>query len=810
MVFFLTHVEPLHPLHGKEALFFIREQSEQGNKSHVIVKEIPHYFFTPTMLPEDAHYTLEQLEQERLLQHLSITQQAYSGNKHFLRAEGSKEDRLILPPPFLCSKNEREKWERDPLGLNSPARLLRWLYPTTMLLLSADPEDIPLPDDIFSSKYRATYASLDNLLQDTATAFDIEVRGWQSGHDYIYMAVYICPEKQQQVLFHYFDFPDQEYQEFRLQRFSSQKEFGKLITAQVQADDPLWEFGHNLMNYDRIKVRELTEQYFPATNKHYPITKSAQGLGRVITKGRLTVDTYTYMFNYLNIFANNKLETLAEFKKSASYAEMDSLEQQARRGNKDAFYALLDYCREDGLKTMKAGRELQQRVALKARHFRRDADSICATGKLTIAKEYWDRRHFLIKKTFSHGWKRRRAEHEEELVSLEHLKDRLLKASFTPGFFEDARVVYFTPFIAGAHALLRRRSPELLEIIEKSKNPLEQFDCRQTLNAELSFLVEETARILHGVRWDELSLRERYPFIARQFLNPPEELTEKQHAALYCLFQYHGIKSITPLDFIREAHAMIMQGNKALLSSEILNRGGYFYLLGKGNQLGDTAYSLGRGPALSLDRGSFIANPFYGSNRGSFVYQGFSAESGGKTNFEKRLLQEVVQQIFSGAAFGEISCSLRQEIAEFSAGKNPEDDYFVEQKTRIYYRNLLEDILEQRSLNGTIPLQAGAAYQRIKHRIDDRFSGEVQKELQLVVAQCRQDFSYPFIEEVVEMLYHPYPPKIELVYATGYRGELLPASLAHGLELDTYKVKAQKQFKRFFGVLERKQLQLPF
>ena len=62
-MFFLTHVEPLHPLKGKEALFFVREQDleQKISRSHVITKEIPHYFLTTNLFPEDVSPFLIQL-----------------------------------------------------------------------------------------------------------------------------------------------------------------------------------------------------------------------------------------------------------------------------------------------------------------------------------------------------------------------------------------------------------------------------------------------------------------------------------------------------------------------------------------------------------------------------------------------------------------------------------------------------------------------------------------------------------------------------------------------------------------------------
>ena len=81
-------------------------------------------------------------------------------------------------------------------------------------------------------------------------------------------------------------------------------------------------YGHNIMGFDQIKLREITKAYHPATNETHPITKASMGLGKVISRGRFTLDTYRYMFNYRNIFSTNKLESLVDLDKSINYEDV--------------------------------------------------------------------------------------------------------------------------------------------------------------------------------------------------------------------------------------------------------------------------------------------------------------------------------------------------------------------------------------------------------------------------------------------------------------------------------------------------------
>ncbi len=793
--YFLTHVEPLHPLKGKEALFFIREQSEQGNRSHVLIKEIPHYFFTRNMELREASLFLEYLEHEPVLQHLAFTQHPYNWSKHFLRAEGSKEDRFLLPEPFL---SKGLLGNNDPVALNSPARQLRWLYPPLMLLEAPTEEAIPHPEDILHGRHRHQYASVEDILNDSLAIFDIEVQGWQEGKDRIYLAVYRCPAKERQVIFHDFSFSEEEYKGHRLLRYATQEELGELLTAQVHADDPLWEAGHNIMNYDRIKVRNLTEAYFPATNRHYPITKSAQGLGRVLTKGRFTIDTYTYMFNYFNIFADNKLSTLAQFEKSISYEEMDVLEEKAREGDRGAFHALLEYLVEDGVRTLHVGEQLKQRAALKVHTFHRDADSICSTGKATLGEEYWKRRHIFVKKTYADGWRNWRE--DEEVFPIDKFAHQHLLSGFEQGFFEGISVVYMAPFVEGFLPLLNKSASEVLYAFRKAQDPLEKFDLLQTLNAQASFFVEEM---------DDLFSRHGHHFI-------PPLLSQKEERALYAVFTNYG-SGLDYQDILEGITEALKQSNDFLRRYEIVNRGRNLYFLRGTVTPGELETKflgcfLGKGQALSLRPERVVGNPFQEKKYNRLVFQGFSATMGEKTEFEKRVLRTAVKDIFAGNPFRGIAAFLEHEQKSFIAGEKPRKEYFIRQKTRTYHRNLLDAILERRADDGKSPVtrNIAAEYRSLKHRIHDRYSDETRKELGELISQCRKDFSYQYILEIMEKIEHPFPSHVSLVFPLFglQRGELMPEHLAHRLDLAQYREKVEEQFKDFYEVLQPRQLQL--
>jgi len=778
--YFITHTEPLHPQKGKEVLFFLRDA--ENHKTTVVSKEIPHHFYTQVMLHAEAQAALLEVQKLSTLTGITWELKRYNASKSFLRARGSKEDRLRLPAPFLCQSEHTDA--QDPLGLNSPSGLLRKLYPPGMII--NDPQAIPDPDRIHSRKY----ISLEEMVADTHAVIDIEVEDWERGQDHIFMAVYLSPHHK--ILFHDLPFPDQNYNEFQLIPFATPGELGEQLTTIVHQEDPLWIYGHNIMNYDQLQLRNLTQAYFPAANEYYPVVKSAQGLGRVLTKGRWTLDTYAYKFNYENIHANNSLGVLSELKSFLPYDQQSRLVQQSRQGDRPAFLMLLDYCLHDGLASAEAGERYTPRVALKTQHFRTTPDIICTASKLTLTADYWKRRHFLIKGTFSDGWRKFR---EAEKFSVEKYKREFLPRSHQPGYFRDIHTVYLTPFIAGSMELLQKRSPELLAAVQSSSDPLEKFDLLQTLNAELSYIIGETVKILS---WERQTLRA-----------PPTELTRKQEAAFYSLFTYHGLRRFDPLTYIHSVRSALQQMLKALSHHTIINTGTYFYFLqGDLNkssleQQGYGCY-LGTGPALSLEPGRIVANPFSLSDVDKFIYQGFQVDKGPKTNFEKKVWKEALARIFAGTSFAEIEAYLSREINEFTQGKKPAEEYYLPIKTRTYYRNLLEEVL----MSSSVQLQVVANYTSLKYRINERFTTQTQKELRSLLHSCRDDFSYPFLEEAVEMIEHPYPSPMNMVYVADGKGKLLPASMVAVLDLEAYARKIEQSFQKLYAIVQQKQLEL--
>ncbi len=776
-MFYITHVEPRHPTKGKGALFFLREYDDvmKNGRTHTRVQEVPHYFATSFLQSTEAGDLLAAVNLNPALTELEFQCKTW-GKRCIVAAAGSKEHRLVLPSPFI---RKNEKGRGDPLGLNSSSRQLRWLYPPGMVI--KDPDRIPLPAEIESR----TFVPLEQLLLDSYAVLDIEVEGWEQGKDHIFMAVYMTPQRR--VLFHDLPFEETEQEGFSLVQFQSQEHLGSLLTEYIHQDDPLWVYGHNIMNYDQLKLRDLTENYFPAANEHYPITKTTQGLGRVLTKGRWTLDSYGYHFNHRNILADNKISTITGMKKLITYEEQAELVVKARVGDTEAATKLIQYCLEDGLETERLGNHLRSIVAQKMLHFHRDVDSICASSKLTIADEWWSRRHFFVTGTYRDAWKRRR---QEELFSIEQFKQEVLRPSCKPGFFDDVEVVYFTPFLAGCKDILQQEHSSLWNHVQHCSDPLERFDVMQTLHAQQAYLIQEMESILH----QEHTL----------WTDPLPPLSDQQHRALYSLFSRLGIEDISPRGVLEQICKSINVTNTALRTHQDINQGPLLSLLRErvdAQRMTRLGYgcSLGRGPALSLRKGVFVANPFQEQDEKRFIYQGLSLRKGTKTNFERRLLTQVVHDIFQGSSFITIASHLRQEIAAFGRGELPPEEYYLPIKRRTYYRNLLEEAMVKSEVGDEII----GDYRRLKDRIGFRYSDDTQAELAALLERCSSSYGYKFMRDIVEQIEHPFPPEINLVYASGLEGKPIPVEWVENPDYDAYKIKAEEHFAYFFPILAR-------
>ncbi|MBI2151924.1 hypothetical protein HYU21_04320 [Candidatus Woesearchaeota archaeon] len=794
--YYITHVEPLHPLKGEEVLFFIREKEEnKPGKTHLHLAKIPHRFYTKPLEGGEAFKINEELKRDfpnRQLYHQQFTHKTVT-----LSLRGSKEERKILPEPFICKKDSLDK--RDPFHLNSPSRQLRWLYtPFTQLDSLTDITYYP------NEEKERKLIDLETLLQDTHATIDLELENWEMGKDQISQVIYLSTKRK--IIFHNLPFDEEKKEDCILQRFTTQQDLGEKLSQVIAEDDPLWLFGHNLMAFDQIKLRKLTTNYYPAPNHHYPITKSAAALRRVITKGRWTLDTFGYHFNYRNLLSNNRLETISGLLKSINYQEQADLIKKARQGNAAAFHSLLHYLYEDGLYAQKAALEVLETAAAKARYFRRAPDDICTASPKTISEEYWDRHYFLKRGNYNlrnaAKKSRQRTADQTEPNYIEELTDSLSAGQLQKGFFsEGISVIYLTPLLAGSASLVEKMAPDISTKFKQSTNSLEKYDCLRTLEyllypfLEIIFTAEEN---------------KEQEILKPSKLKDQFQLSPNLQKKISSTFYSTGLEEIDAYNWIKGLKLALEQSQKALHSHNLINYGGSLVFIN-----GEINYTkleqnyfgtyLGQGPALSLNRNRIVANPFNESNPARFLYQSLDIQSGGKTNFEKRIYSEAIKKIFSKESILNVSSFLRTEQKQFIRGKAEEKAYHISRGRRTYYKNQLGNLLE---FSGQKP-EIIESYLNLKPRITSTMSDETKEELIELIELCQNTYAYPYLkEECLEQILNPYPQKIELVYDLACKGELIPKELSSAPDLAAYRDKITPLFKEFIGALRPRQMDL--
>ncbi len=788
-LYFLTHVQPVHLVKGTLARFFIREYNpESRSKTHIREKEIPYLMYTKPYEESQLAQKVDLLASDLRYQHLNITAHQKPGGGSYLRAQGSKEDKDNLPTIF----QERHTQHRSP---RSPSEQLRWLYPPGLVL--ASPDDIPEPTE---TNLRPR-VSLEALLHDSYAVLDIEIEGWEQGKDQIFMVVYVSPANH--AILHNLPFEDKIFNDFQLIRYQTQQDLGRLLTTIIETEDPLWLFGHNIMNFDNIKIRNLTKSYLPTPDSHYPVTKSAQGLGKVIARGRFTLDTYAYHFFHRNFYRDNKLETIGEFKKEIDYLEQAFLIDRAKEGDHASFATLVSYCSEDGLRTEKIAHRIKPIIALKAHHYQREPDSICATSKTALINDWWGRQYY-----YKNGLPPPKQKHDpnKPTISAPLIVNTSLYKDFKPGFHHQATIIAATPLLAAGHFLTSKRSGGLAEYYKLLTGSLEKLDAALTLQEEITPLIIALSNLLNS---PSLLLHERLPARALHQANE--------------IFQRHGLTD-DPNRLIQNTFRVLNQMNSALRHAGVYNAGPTLYALERtidSEALERKLYGvyLGEGQVLSLKPGVFVANPLHEKDPARFIYQGIRPTKGRKTNFEKRVLLKMVAHFFNKEPIIQIKQDLQEELAQFAAGKKEAQDYFISIKTRSFYRQEFREVLDyavssqenhsQTHHSGqthTIHDQLAnflTKFKGLQHRIHDRFSVECKKELRAILKEGSSLFCYPYLLELHQGMEHPYPPTIDLLYPAGLHGQLRPILEGWSPDYEKYTVKAKETFKVFDTIFSR-------
>lgn len=632
---YIIYTEPINYYSGNEVRFFIREfdvETKKG-KSSIFTKNIDYIIPSFELFSNEADVLFDnctknfpQIEFKK--KYFSANKKvlwAYIKDKKWLNAR-KKEERIVLPNKFLVKKS-------------SHSQQLRFYYPPfTMVNIINGNLELP-------TKQEKSSVDLEFILEDKKCAIDIETVDYNTPTERITNAVLNFGNKK--YIITTFKPPFNKFRDYQIisvgnvELNKTTDEIKKTVTNIIQEEDPLILYGFNI-EFDQNKLRELGEEkYLPGVGKTKPIYKSVQGLKNMITKGRFTIDLYSYLFFYFNIYENNKLETHSRMKginftKSLSYELLAYKTKKGEQGSIDDMIEVLTYAAEDGDATYELGEKNCKKIILKSKFVKREPSVICTTSGKNIMKEYWKKKYFLKMNTL-----RDRYEHYKKRdFSIEEYKDKLLNLTKKDGFFKNVAVVYPLLFIKALWDTMIAGTTENLRF----NTPEEKFDSYQTLNEYISQTIE-----------DYISYKEK--------IEKKPDLKDKLN---YVIKGEYGVDMNTIETKLKECTELF---NELLLEAELINYSKKFLYVKNPNKIVDRnlGFVFGRGNCLCA--GKKIVTLIEDKQFPKIIYQGFNLSKGKKTSFDITLIKDFLIKKLRLEDEYSIANFMKQKIAELRDGK---------------------------------------------------------------------------------------------------------------------------------------------
>ncbi len=432
-------------------------------------------------------------------------------NKHHLKAIGTKEAiKKLKNSDFGNYFNEEEFGSfketgstTDPLHLNSHQRMLKWRFPIF--------SKVELKDGhIDFSKYNQftqERVKLEEVLSDRICALDIEIEGWENGdskYEHIYMATW--KSAKEHLLYTVYDPKISEAKGAKIIVCKDENDLITKLAEKEKEEDPLFLVGHNIQNFDRIKLREYGKRkgytgYKPGQNDDEPKIKSAV-IGKTLTLSRFDIDT-TYLRKNIGFLENNKLETHAQragfnFKKVMAHEDMPEKVARAKKGDVSAARELCKYTVEDGIISESLGKYCLEIILLKSYLFRCSPNDVCKTSEKELVDQLRQYEYF-IKMNTHRDRNVFRKSRKKEVPDLDEIKFNFIGVKNAKiGRFSDAQMIYYSPFIEAFKDIIEH-NPDAKNLLEKAKqfkNPDKKLDIIRTLNIYLAEPVEDFTRFL--------------------------------------------------------------------------------------------------------------------------------------------------------------------------------------------------------------------------------------------------------------------------------------------------------------------------
>ncbi len=573
------------------------------------------------------HHSLEEH-----LRHADIRLVQPEGEKPYIRAFANKAGTIALKRkglrPVLENGKPRINSKRniqDVLSMDSPTRMLRWKVPVFTLEeeLEKAPKD---PEDAHSiHSFGKKQASLEDILKAKRAVIDIEVQDYDKpGIEKVYAAVFYTPDEK--TVFTIYDPGISEINGAKVVVCKNDKELLERLAEKEREYDPLFVIGHNIMAYDRLKLKSLAAKkglnYSVSSDEKEPRVHATfrEFDKRVISPSRIEIDTlYLRQLNHLK---NNKLETHAkramlDFEKEHSYVELRILVEHAKKGDKEAARKLAKYVVEDGRVSLQLAEKYMENIIMKSLALKRSPSEICKSDMPDLFDEKRRRDFFARRKAFTRPIKHEYTL-EEEAVKLFKARKGL---EFERAVFDNTAAIYPLFVIEGLKPLIEHdeQMHKLYRIMHSSLNPDIQFDIAKFLSAFLQYSYFEKIRLGSSP-------------VAYVLMDSIEKNLQKT------------------LDAMKDASLINITKDLIYISSAPE--------ISKIN--GDLCLTIEHGRAISIAPGKIIMK-----GKGADIYQGIDPKGRGNTVFEVHFIESLVNLVLNGGSVEDIGAELDNLKDEF-------------------------------------------------------------------------------------------------------------------------------------------------
>lgn len=372
---FLVEVETKNLTRGRKTIFYSRERGRSITRE----EEMDDYYVSDRLTLDQARSLAASLEPY---------------NPQILVSSADRYVVIVYGPRELGRNPDFKK--RCKYTMNSEPQIsLNLRYP-------------PLSKMINGKYHLNKRMDPDELAADTYCGVDIEVKGMTDSPE-IYMNAVVSSKDS--VVFTSLDtgtsFVDIDGQKVRIERCKDQREVIEHSAQFIREVDPLWLYGHNIMNFDLYALKKLGDFEIGVDGSEpkskggiphfhsYMFGQEKKRFDKMVVKGRFVIDTLVFARNNL-WFPDNKLETIAQylgfdFQKVFHGEDLDELAQKAMY-DRDLALQIAIYNFRDAAVSVKIAQYFLPQIIRDSLDFWTDPTTVCF--KSNAVPEFYDQMAF--------------------------------------------------------------------------------------------------------------------------------------------------------------------------------------------------------------------------------------------------------------------------------------------------------------------------------------------------------------------------------------------------------------------------------